>query len=435
MPSAAARVHALDVLIIGGGIGGVVALYYARKAGLRALVLERQSVIGGLWAQLPAWQDIQFGRIDWTLGDLPIAGEDQASIRDNIEAWVTHFGLSQDIRLNIEVTRAERDADGWVVQSTQGMFRAAHLIAATGGHNKTVIPAVQREAVELRELHSSTLRNAQDLTGRDILVVGGGASAYDLLDLCFEHRARRVIWAYRNVRWMMPTNKPKNQAGSPRALARAQMSGSSADEISRVLHADMKARYAKFGLHDIVPDAVFDLRRHQLIPGRWRMIENFAAIERHRGEVRRIDGRCVELSTGQRVEADLVLWATGYEVDLSFFANPVLSSIRRHEELAAQCGCGTRSIAEPGLYFMAAALESTGTATWSYALLARTIMSHIRGHARLELEPLTHKLNHFDAAAFLAERDPVSFPDGTWQANLRHLATNYPPDRALPIPD
>jgi cation diffusion facilitator CzcD-associated flavoprotein CzcO len=49
----------LDVIIIGAGIGGVLALFYARKAGLNALLLERQNVVGGSWAQLPPWQDIQ----------------------------------------------------------------------------------------------------------------------------------------------------------------------------------------------------------------------------------------------------------------------------------------------------------------------------------------------------------------------------------------
>ena len=45
-----------DLIVIGAGIGGVIALHYARRAGLRTRVLERQSVVGGLWAQLPAWQ-------------------------------------------------------------------------------------------------------------------------------------------------------------------------------------------------------------------------------------------------------------------------------------------------------------------------------------------------------------------------------------------
>ena len=34
----------LDLIIIGGGIGGVIGLHYAKKAGLKVLLLERQRV-------------------------------------------------------------------------------------------------------------------------------------------------------------------------------------------------------------------------------------------------------------------------------------------------------------------------------------------------------------------------------------------------------
>ena len=47
-----------DLLIAGGGNGGVIALHYAKRAGLKALLLEKQGVVGGLWTQLPKWQDI-----------------------------------------------------------------------------------------------------------------------------------------------------------------------------------------------------------------------------------------------------------------------------------------------------------------------------------------------------------------------------------------
>lgn len=425
----------LDLLIIGAGIGGVIALHYARRAGLDVLLLERQGVVGGLWAQLPAWQDIQFGRHDWTLGDLPIAGEDQASIRDNIKAWVDRFGLADAMRLNTEVTRASREGDVWLVQTPAGTYRCRHLLAATGAHNRPFIPEPKRDAVELRELHSSALGDPRELTGREVVVVGGGASAYDLLDLCFEHGARRVTWVYRHARWMMPTGKPKSVAGSSRGLAKMQMEGASLEQISADLHAVLTERYARFGLQDIEPDEPFDMGRHQLVPGRWRMIANFARIQRHVGEVRRIAGRRVELSNGEAVDADLLLWGTGYDIDLRFFANKTLAGIQKHDELFAQCGCGLRALAEPGLYFLAAGLESTGTAPWTYAHLTRTLMAHIRGQAVLEAVPLAAKLNHFHYLAFLAARDPVNFPDGQWQALYRRLATAHPEDQPLPIPD
>jgi cation diffusion facilitator CzcD-associated flavoprotein CzcO len=77
--------------------------------------------VGGIWQDLPAWQDIQFARQDWTLGSVPIGGEDQASIRDNIQAWVDRFGLSPFIRLNTGVTCARPVAEGWEAQTNEGV--------------------------------------------------------------------------------------------------------------------------------------------------------------------------------------------------------------------------------------------------------------------------------------------------------------------------
>ena len=63
----------LDLAIIGAGIAGVIHLHYARQAGLDALALEARDGIGGLWRELPAWQDIQIS--DGRLGDgRPAAG-------------------------------------------------------------------------------------------------------------------------------------------------------------------------------------------------------------------------------------------------------------------------------------------------------------------------------------------------------------------------
>jgi hypothetical protein len=38
--------------------------------------------------------------------------------------------------------------------------------------------------------------------------VGGGASAFDLVDLCLEHGAAQVAWVYHSFRWMVSTRKP-----------------------------------------------------------------------------------------------------------------------------------------------------------------------------------------------------------------------------------
>ena len=423
-----------DVAIVGGGLAGVVALAYARRAGLDAVVLEKQDRVGGLWRDLPAWQDIQIGPADWTLGDLPLAGATQPHILANVEAWVDRFVLADGIRSSCAVKRARTSGPTWELETSRGVVRARYLLAATGAHNLPVIPPVARSNAAVRELHSSALRETDTLTGRVVLVVGGGASAFDLLELCFQHAARRVVWAYRGPRWFMPSHKPKQIAGSVRGFARLQASGATAEQQCAAIRTELRARYEKFGLGEIMPARDFNVRRDQLIPGRAGMLQNFAAIERHRADVASIDGRTVTLSHGHRLDPDLLLWGTGYGVDLSYFESPAIASIRTVDALAARCGGIFRSLDAPNLFFPAVALDGIGSAPWYYALLFRSIMSHIRETARLPSKVLGYRLNHFDLVDYLAAHDPASFPPDQWRTQYRDLALNTPDDQPYPIP-
>lgn len=425
----------LDLVIIGGGIGGVLCLYYATKAGLSAVLLEKQDEIGGLWARLPAWQDIQSPAKEWTLGDLPMQGEDQKSVQANIQSWVARFGLAPRIRLATPAERAEPCGDGWRVSTPTRDYESRFLVSATGGHNRPIVPAVARANSTVREFHSSELHEPALITGKDVLVVGGGASAYDLIELCLRQRARRIAWVYRATRWMRPTRKPKNVAGDTRALARMQMLGRSAEQISREITRDFRQRYEKFGLQEILPDEDFDLRRHQLIPGRREMIARFREIEKHRGEVAGIEGRTVRLRDGARIGADLILWGTGYELDLGYFALPALAGLRRINDLNARCGALFRSLDAPNLYFLMTLLDATAaSAPWSYAHACRSIVAHLCGKAHLDTVPFRGKIAHFELAEFLAARDPVNYPPGRWRAEYERLALEYPRSAPLPIP-
>ena len=144
--------HTLDLAIIGAGIAGVIHLHYARQAGLDALVLEAHEGLGGLWRELPAWQDIQLSTADWAIGDMPLAGPLAPQILANIQAWADRFALHDGIRLASPVQRARHDGAVWVLDTPQGVVRARHLVAASGGHNTPLIPPVQRSASRVRRM-------------------------------------------------------------------------------------------------------------------------------------------------------------------------------------------------------------------------------------------------------------------------------------------
>ena len=425
----------IDVAIVGGGPGGIIALYYARQAGLRTILLEARDTVGGLWMQLPSWQDIQNRQEDWTLGDIPIAGVDQASIAANIRQWVDTFDLGQYIRLKSPALTASPINGEWDIRTPSGTIRAKALISATGVHNRPFIPEIQRSHADIPELHSSMLYNPDCLVGKAIIVVGGGASAFDLIDLCLEHGAARIVWVHRSLKWMAPTRKPKRFASNVRELAKRHMLGETGEQISAALDADLRARYHKFGMEELLPNARFDIERDQLIPGRWRLIANLSTIERHHDELEAIKGRSIVLRSGIAIDADVLLWGTGYEMDISYLQTAGLNEIVRPDQLARRCGSMVVSLDAANLYFISVGLESTSATPWHYAHLARTIVSQISGTAALSRDPVLKHLNYFGVPTFLASFDPASYPANGWRDEYLSLVTEFPNDRPLPIPE
>jgi cation diffusion facilitator CzcD-associated flavoprotein CzcO len=425
----------LDLIIVGGGIGGVICLKYAKDAGLKTVLLERRERIGGLWRDLPSWQDIQFRKEDWTLGDLPLSGEDQPNILRNIEAWVERFDLSAQIRLNAPVTRARPGESGWHVTTDSGAYEAKWLIAATGGHNRPRVPEVERSESSIVEYHSSALQVPEHLRDKRVAVVGGGASAYDLLDLCFAHGARSVAWIYRSAKWMRPTRQLKYFGTDMRLLAKYQMLGLPMSTINRLINKDLRARYAKAGIEEIMPDGEFDLRRHQLIPGRSRMIANFRFIERHRGEVQSLRGNTIDLSDGAKIESDLLLWGTGYDFELGYLDVEAIAKASSLNDLSAHCYSGFRSADAPNLFFLAPGVLETSTSTpWAYAHVAKSIMSHIVGRPVFTDPPRRDLTNHFEIVKMLAPCDRATYPVGLWYGKHLWLAMFHPSKQPMPIP-
>jgi hypothetical protein len=425
----------LDLVIVGGGIGGVICLKYAKDAGLKALLLERRERIGGLWRDLPSWQDIQFRKEDWTLGDVPLAEEKQPAILRNIEAWVERFDLAPQIILNAPVTSAHSCEGGWQVTTEGALYQSRWLIAATGGHNRPVVPQVKRNDSAITEYHSFELRNPEVLTGKRVTVVGGGASAYDLLDLCFAYRASSIAWVYRSTKWMRPTRQTKYLGTDMRLLAKYQMLGLSSSAMNRRINEDLRARYKKAGIMEIMPEGDFDIRRDQLIPGRPRMVQGFRSIERHRGEVQSVHGNTIRLANGDEIGTDLLLWGTGYAMELGYLGVDSLTTARRLNEISARCYSVFRSIDAPNLFLLAPGVLETNTSTpWAYAHVARSIMAHIAGTPIFVDPPVQALTNHFDLVKMLARHDRQNYPSGLWYLAYLWHAMFYPKAKAMPIP-
>lgn len=407
------KIH--DVVVVGAGISGILFLRHARERGLRCRVLEKQDDVGGLWRWLPKWQDIQNRKQDFAIEDVPLDGVRQPAILRHIREWVRRHELAPFISLGQEVESVEPTDGAWIVRSDRGDVRTRHLVVASGSQNRPWIPPIERHRPEVEETHSSALHRPERLEDRRVTVVGGGASGWDLLDLALAQGAREIRWVYRNTRWFLPTTRGKQKAWpNLRELALMQ-SVMPPRAVTSSLRWLLRRRFARLKLNDIEPAEPFDLRRHQLNPGRARMIRRLGSLRRHRARIRAIRGREVELDDGERFATDIVLWGTGYRMDLSYLGLPELAGAETLDQLLPRLGSLTRSLDYPNLFFVGLSLsENTSSTPFFAAIEAKSIVAHILGECEIPLRHTPDRVAYWDVYKHFARFDRSTYRRPQW---------------------
>jgi thioredoxin reductase (NADPH) len=154
-----------DVVIVGAGPAGLAAAVYASSEGLRALVVERESIGGQAGSSSRIRNYLGFAR--------GVSGAELAQ-RAYQQAWVfgTTFLLMRD------VTGLRTDGGDHVLTISDGSeVRARSVILAMGvAYRRLDIPALER-LTGIGVFYGSSPSEAQRFTGGQVYVVGGGNSA------------------------------------------------------------------------------------------------------------------------------------------------------------------------------------------------------------------------------------------------------------------
>ena len=418
--------HTYNVIIIGGGISGVVQLYWAKQRGLTALLLEKNSGVGGIWKTLPAWQDVQMQAGEWTINGLPISGVKQKDILQNIECWVERYQLSEQIRTNCAVVGVTRQDKAWQISTSRGeVYSAENLIVATGLHNEPFLPSIPRTKPTLLEQHTSQLNDPATLTGKRVAILGGGASAFDAIDLAFTHGAKETHWIFRSTRWMIPSTKPKDYRPDLRLLARNQLLERDWRKLFGLMEKRIREKYRMHSLSEIEPKGALDLETTQIVPGRPLVTTRFKDIVRHPGEVEKIEGNSITVS-GQSFDADILIYATGYKLNLSFLNLPEFSRMSSSTELQERCGTYIRSLDYPNLFFVGPTLlDGNGATAFLMSAVGRTLMAHIQGKCEIPKTVCRKKPVHWGILEILASFDRYNFWPVWWRLKYTLKAWYY----------
>ena len=213
----------LDVVIVGGGLGGLYALHRLRGLGMTARVYEAGSGIGGTWF----WNRYPGARCDIESLEYSYAFDDdlqqewkwperygtQPEILRYIEHVADRFDLRRDIRLNARIATATYDRDGnlWTLTTAGGeTVTARFCVMATGNLSTPRVPDFQGiEQFRGRWYHSGLWpAEGVDFTGLRVGVVGTGSSGIQMIPL-IAAQAKHLHVFQRTANFSLPArNRP-----------------------------------------------------------------------------------------------------------------------------------------------------------------------------------------------------------------------------------
>ena len=333
-----------EVIIIGAGFGGMSVAMELQRAGIETFtVLERQEEVGGVWqandypgaaCDVPSviYQFSNHLKPNWSrrFGS-------QAEIRNYIQQVSIESGVRPHIRFEVEVISAEFDETTlkWTVTLAGGETLLADvLVGATGQLSRPKLPDVNhRESFKGKQFHSAEWDPTVRLTGKRVVVVGGGASSIQVVPAIVDDAAHVAViqrspswvvgkydWspgiverslsqipaflrAYHAVMWWW------FEAKYPFVLRRFDGFRTFYEKVwrkrmSELLHDDQKYRAC-------VPDYRMGCAR-LLLSNEWYQTLAREDVSVVRDNVVSMNETGVVTSDGQQIDADVVVWCTGF---------------------------------------------------------------------------------------------------------------------------
>lgn len=282
-----------ELVVVGGGQAGLAMGYYLQQAGEDFVILDAGAAVGHVWrsrwSSLRLFTPAQYAGLPglaFPASADTYAGRDQ--VADYLKAYAEHFGLP--IQLNTRVTALSHGGDDFEVAATAGTFLARKVVVATGPFSTPYVPPIGNGlAPEVLQIHTSAYRDPGQVPVGRVLVVGGGNSGFQI--------AAELAEAGRDV-----------------ALAEGRRN---ACIPQRPLGRDVFWWEDRIGLLRVKAESRF---------GRLMAANDGTVIGSTRAGLRRLGvtfrprvtaatGRSVMFADGGSSEVDVVVWATGFQID------------------------------------------------------------------------------------------------------------------------
>ncbi|MFJ9058128.1 NAD(P)-binding domain-containing protein [Streptomyces sp. NPDC102409] len=292
----------LDVVVIGAGQAGLSAAYHLRRAGFEPdrdfVVLDHAPRPGGAWQF--RWPSLTYGKVHGmhSLPGMELTGADDSRPSSEVigayfDAYERRFGLRVHRPVKVSAVR-EGDGGRLLVETSEGTYAARALINATGTWGRPFWPRYPgQETFRGRQLHTADYPGPDGFAGLRVIVVGGGASGTQHL-MEIAGTASETYWVTR--RPPVFREGPFSEDQGRAAVAMVE------ERVRRGLPPQSVVSVTGLPLNDAVRRA-----REQGILDRLPMFERITP-----------DG--VAWADGSTVDADVILWATGFRAAVDHLA-------------------------------------------------------------------------------------------------------------------
>jgi cation diffusion facilitator CzcD-associated flavoprotein CzcO len=324
------------VAVVGAGSSGITALKGLVDRGFDATCYEASDRVGGNWVfgnrngMSASYKSLHINtsreRMEYSDFPMPKHYADfphHSNIAEYFDNYVDNFGLRDRIKFETKVVSADRDSDGvWTLTDDKGGVERFDAILVANGHHwdpRWPEPAFSGH-FDGEQIHAHSYENSDILRGKRIVVLGMGNSAMDIA-VEGSYVADKVYLSARRGAHIIPKyifGKPldqvlKNDPRVPYRIRQKLFQTIMRTQIGKVEDYGLPKPDHKIGdAHPTISDHILSRITHGSVEAK--------------PNIKELKGNKVLFEDGTEVEADLIIYCTGYKVTFPFFDEDFISA-------------------------------------------------------------------------------------------------------------
>ncbi len=311
------------VCVVGAGPHGLIAARALKKSGVPFVILEKNNDVGGLWditnPGTPMYESCHFvsskngsSYFDFAMPESYPDYPSRLQILAHIRRFADTYGLREHVEFDSKVVHAEPDGERWIVETESGRVRSFEALIVCPGCTWHPRMPDFKGVFDGEILHSVNYKNAQQLAGKAVLIVGMGNSGADIACDAVRTATKVFVSMRRGYNFV-----PKHLFGVPTldllndpTLAPEGLRGIDFPAAVRLHIGDItrlgfpKPDHEVGETHPVMNTQVLYHAAHGRIVAK--------------GDVERLDGGSVRFVDGSAEQIDTIIAATGYDYRVPF---------------------------------------------------------------------------------------------------------------------